>query len=291
MILVVGATGDLGGMIARTLLDRGHRVRILVRSGSPHEGLLSAGAEQVPGDLKDRGSLAAACSGVDAVVTTANSMGRGGADTIESVDRAGNRDLVDAAAAAGVERFVFVSAFGAGPDHPLPFLQAKGETEQRIRDSGMAWTVLQPNGFMDKLVGPVVGGPVVSGRPVVLVGEGRRRHSLIAMRDVAAYAVAALGHPEAAGRTLLLGGPEALSWRDVVAAFERQVGREVPVQTVPMGEQVPGLPGVISQLLAAFETYDSPIDMSEPADTFGVAPTSVEDFARDFLAASRTTVG
>lgn len=96
MILVVGATGMLGGTIARTLLERGENVRILVRPGSSYEHL--AGAEPAIGDLKDETSLRAACEGVEAIVTTATSASRGGADTIESVDRAGYRNLVDAAA-------------------------------------------------------------------------------------------------------------------------------------------------------------------------------------------------
>ena len=136
MILVVGATGELGGLIVRDLLRQGRQVRVLVRAGSSVDEL--AGAQPVLGDLKDAASLHAACAGVSAVVTTANSTARGGADTVESVDRQGNHDLIDAAAAAGVRRFVFVSALGADPAHPMPLLQAKGEAEQRLRDSGMA---------------------------------------------------------------------------------------------------------------------------------------------------------
>ena len=138
MILVVGATGDLGGLIARTLLDQGNPVRVLVRSRSRDGALVAAGAEAATGDLKDQASLRAACRGVDAVVTTATATARGGDDTIESVDRIGNRNLVDAAAAEGVHHFVFVSALGASPGHSMPLLRAKGETEQRLRDSGMA---------------------------------------------------------------------------------------------------------------------------------------------------------
>ena len=99
MILVVGGTGRLGGSIARDLLGRGKPVRVLVRPGSSYRELAASGAQPVIGDLKDAPSLHAACDGVDAVVTTANSLGRGEDDTIDSVDRVGNRNLVEAAAA------------------------------------------------------------------------------------------------------------------------------------------------------------------------------------------------
>lgn len=183
MILVVGATGQLGGTIAQMLLDRERPVRILVRPGSAYSDLVAGGAEAVIGDLKDPASLVSACQGVHAVITTANATARGGDDTIESVDRVGNRNLVDAATAAGVDIFVFVSALGASPNHPMELLRAKGETEQHLRDSAMAWTVLQPNMFLDKLPMAVVGGPALAGQPVTLVGEARRVHSMVAMRD------------------------------------------------------------------------------------------------------------
>lgn len=203
----------------------------------------------------------------------------------------GNRNLIEVAAAEGVRHFVFISALGASPQHPMPFLQAKGETEQRLRHSGMAWTVLQPNLFMDKLPLAVVGAPALAGQPVTLVGEGRRRHSLVATRDVVAYVTAALENPQAEGQTLLIGGPQPVSWRDVVAAFEQELGREVPVRTVPLGQPVPGMPDMITELLTALETYDSPLDMSALAAAYGVTPTSLADFVRGFVASTRQPVG
>ena len=112
MILVVGATGNLGGSIARALLTDGKEVRILVRPGSSYADLAHDGAEPVTGDLKEPASLRTACAGVDAVVTTANAIGRGGDATIESVDLQGNQPLIEAAEAEGVRRFVFTSVLG-----------------------------------------------------------------------------------------------------------------------------------------------------------------------------------
>ena len=89
MILVVGATGELGGLISQRLLEKGQEVRVLVRRPSPHEHLATAGAALAMGDLKDPASLVTACQGVDVVVTTANSVRRGGDDTVETVDRRG----------------------------------------------------------------------------------------------------------------------------------------------------------------------------------------------------------
>jgi NADH dehydrogenase len=151
----------------------------------------------------------------------------------------------------------------------------------------MTWTVLEPNLYMDLWVPAVVGGPALAGQTVTLIGEGRRRHSMIAVRDVAAYAVAALDRREAEGNTLVLGGPEPLSWRDVVAVFATELGRDVPIQTISPGEAIPEWPETMTQLMASMDTYDSPIDMSETAATYGVTPTSVVEFVHEFVSTSR----
>jgi uncharacterized protein YbjT (DUF2867 family) len=283
VILVAGATGRLGGVITRELLYRGEPVRILVRGGTPFDELVEAGAQPAVGDLTDARSLRFACEGADAVVTTASSASRGPEDTVDAVDRAGNQNLVDAAAAAGVRRFVFVSAAGASTTDANPFLQAKAETEEYVRKSGMSWTVLAPMPFMDVWFPAVVGRPALAHQPVTIVGEGHRHHSFVAVPDVAAYAVAALARPAAAGQTLVVGGPEAVTWRDVVAEFEGVLGRAVPIRSVAPGEPVPGLPPALAELLAHLDTYDSVVDMTQTARTYGVTPTSLCDFVVDFL--------
>jgi uncharacterized protein YbjT (DUF2867 family) len=297
MIGVIGATGIVGGMITRQLLERGkEEVRILVRRDSPTsqlvqrglatsaESLIEAGAQSVYGDLRDRASLAAVVEGVETVITTANSAMRGGADNPQSVDLEGNRNLIEAARDAGVEHFIFVSALGADPNHPAPFMQAKAQSEASLRESGMEYTILAPTPFMEVWPGLMVGMPALQGQPVTLVGEGRHRHSFISNRDVAAFAVAAVDHPAARNQYLAIGGPEPLTWRDVVATYERVLGRPISVQFVAIGEPVPGLPDPMPALLAGMETYDSAIEMDEIARTFDVPLTRLERFVREQVA-------
>jgi NADH dehydrogenase len=142
MILVVGATGLIGGKIARSLLERGREVRILVRPGSDARPLVEAGARPVPGDLKAPTSLATACRGVATVITTATSGSRGGADTPQTVDLDGNRHLVDAARGVGVGQCIFVSTIAADEDSPVPLLRAKAPAEAHLRRSGLSSTIL-----------------------------------------------------------------------------------------------------------------------------------------------------
>jgi len=280
MILVVGATGNLGGAVTRLLLAQGQPVRILARPQSNYQPLAEAGAQVVPGDLKQRNSLDAACQGVDTVITTANSFMRGGEDTVQTVDLRGNRHLIEAAKAGGVKQFIFVSVFPADASSPVPFFQAKGQTEAVLRESGIPHTILAPNGYMEMMLGEVVGRPALMGQPVTIVGGGRRKHSFTSAADVAAFILAAIGNPAAINQKLLLGGPQPLSYRDAVEIYERVLARPIPVRSVAAGSPVPGLPEKMAQMLAGMDTYDSPIDMTQTARTFGIHLTPLEEVAR-----------
>jgi len=168
-------------------------------------------------------------------------------------------------------------------DSPVPLFQAKARTEAYLRSSGLAYTILAADGFMDVWLPMIVIGPVLDGRPVTIIGEGRRKHSFIAVQDVGSFAIAAIGHPDAKNRHLPLGGPEAVSWRDVIATFERRIGREIPVVSLAPGQPLPGLPDIVSGLMTGLDTYDSVIEMAATARAFGVQLTTVDQFLLGML--------
>jgi NADH dehydrogenase len=288
MILVAGATGMLGGLITQQLLAQGKDVRILIRHNSPSaamaaqgmatsiQPLIDAGAQPIYGDLKDRGSLDRAMTGVDIVVTTANSVLRNGEDNVETVDCQGNRNLIDAAQAAAVEHFIFTSVLGAASSSLIPLVRCKAEAEVALQESGMAYTILSPNLLAEVWVGAVVDAPLKAGQPITLVGEARRVHSFVSIADVAAFAAATVENPAAHNARIAIGGPEAVSWRDVVAMTGQVLGRELPVRFVQPGEPIPFLPEAVRQSIAIQDTYDSPVPMAETTATYGVNPTPME---------------
>ena len=284
MNLLVGSTGLLGGTIARRLVAKGAALRVLVRSGSTDV----AGAEAVQGDLKDRASLDAACRGVSTVITSANSAQRGGEDNVTTVDTEGNLALIDAARQAGVRRFIFISAAAVDEASPVPLFAAKARAERHLRESGVEWTVVAPHVFMDVWFPAIVGSALAAGQPVALVGGGKRRHSFIAVDDVAAFAVAAVDNRAAANRRLLLGGPAALSWSEVVDLTSSITGGPVPSVTIPPGAPIPTLPPpvdqVVGNLAAGLEQQDVVFDTSELASEFGVTLTPAETVLRRMLA-------
>jgi uncharacterized protein YbjT (DUF2867 family) len=284
MLLIAGATGSLGNKITLGLLERGDTVRILARPSSNHASLKSAGAEVAIGDLKDPDSLDRACQGVEVVISTATASKRGD-DAIENVDLQGNQNLITAAERAGVKHFIFVSTLAASTDSPVPLFRAKAVAEQRLREGPMMHTILQANGFMDVWFPMLIESPAMSARPITLVGESRRRHSFVAEQDVAAFAIAAVRNPAARNATIAVGGPEPLTFRDVVRAYEEASGRTYQVRGVAPGEPIPGLPDFVSGLAASLESFDSMVPMAETARQYGVVLTNVRAFAKSRVVA------
>jgi len=283
LILVVGATGNLGGAIARVLLGQGRKVRVLVRPKSNYQTLVQIGAKPMFADLKDRKSLDPVCEGVETLITTANSALRGGEDNPITVDTEGNRNLIDAAKAAGVRQLIFVSMSGADPNSPVPFFKAKGKTEEYLRSSGIPFTIVAPNAFMDVWIAMVIGIPAVSKGAVTIVGDGRRKHSFISATDITEFVVKSINNPLAMNQRLAIGGPEPVSFSDAVAAFEKVLGREISINSLAPGQPIPGLPDLMAENLAGFEFFDSPMEMTELSKAFGVKLTSLEEFAKNFV--------
>jgi NADH dehydrogenase len=269
MNLIVGATGLLGGEICHLLRARGSRVRALIRPTADAGRLARLrdhGAEFVPGDLKDRASLDAACHGAGTVITTASAMlSRQPGDSIETVDRRGQLDLIDAAEAAGVRHFVLVSFAPFALDFPLQ--SAKRDVEARLQQSRMAYTILQPTCFDEVWLSPALGFDLPNAA-VQIYGGGHHRISWISAHDVARFAVAALDTPRALNAVIRLGGPEALSPLDVVQLAERITGRRFAVQQIPE-----------SGLRAKYESATDPMEKSFAALMLYYAAGDVIDMA------------
>lgn len=290
--LVVGATGLLGPDICRNLKEAGHSVRALIRptaDASKRGDLVGLGVELVEGDLKDPASLTRACTGVQAVISTASStLSRQAGDSIESVDRQGQLALVEAARRAGVDQFVFVS-FRENPRIQFPLTLAKRAVEQALKASGMAYTILQASYFMEVWLTPALGFDV-AGRTVRFYGDGSRPISWISYRDVARAAAAAVTQPVARNMVVELGGPQAISPRDVVRMFEAEGAGTIATESVPetaLESQMNTAPDSLQKSFAGLMltyTAGDAIDTAASGRLFPFRMTSVHDFITAQLA-------
>ena len=287
MNLVVGATGLLGSEICRLLAAEGKPVRALVRPTSDQDKvaqLESLGVEIARGDLKDRSSLNAACLGASAVISTASStLSRQEGDSIQSVDLEGQLNLIDAAKAANVSRFVLISFPPVDVEFPLQ--DAKRGVEKHLITSRLTYTILQPTFFMEVWLSPHLGFDAVNGKARVY-GSGANKMSWISFKDVAKFAVASLDNAQARNAVIKLGGPEALSPLEVVRIFEELQGRQFDVEHVPeeaLRQQRETASDPLQQSFAGLMLYYSRgdvIDMRDTLDKFSVQLSSVRDFAQ-----------
>jgi uncharacterized protein YbjT (DUF2867 family) len=291
MILIVGATGLLGGAICQKLASRGEKVRALVRTTSAKEkveALRSAGVELCVGDLKDPDSLAAACRGVDAVISTASStLSRQAGDSIESVDGAGQMSLVDEAKAANVGRFLFVS-FRRPPGLSFALGDAKGNIEKAI--ASMNFTVVQASYFMEVWLSPALGFDYANATARIC-GPGSSPVSWVSFVDVAEMCAVGIRHPAAERRTIEFGGPEAISLMNVVDRFERIGGKTFKVEHVPeemLRAQYEGATDSMQKTFAALmlgSVRGDAMDMRAVAEEFGIKLASVDEYAHGVLGA------
>jgi uncharacterized protein YbjT (DUF2867 family) len=239
-VLVMGATGYIGGRLVPELLARDHEVRAMARTPAKlDERPWRADVEVVQGDVFDEASLARACEGIDAVHYLVHSMGGGDGEDFAERDRRAAANVRDAAAAAGVKRIVYLGGLGDDDEELSPHLRSRHETGRTLAD------------------GPV---PVTELRAAIIIGSGSMsfemlRHLVevlpvmttprwvdtrvqpIAVRDVLAYLCEVLEVDATAGEVLEIGGPDVMTYRELmhtyaeVAGLRRRLIVPVPVLT------------------------------------------------------------
>lgn len=283
-VLVTGAGGFLGVHVCRELCRRGWTVRALAHSpAKAARRLAGLPLDIVVGDLRDLHVARRVVTGMGAVVhLAAIAIERG--QSYEEVNAHATTMLVAEARAARVERLVHLSQNGASSDSPHRFLQSKGMGEDAVRASALRWTVLRPSvifGREDEFVNVLA--RLVRLAPLVypLPGGGRARFQPVAVDDVARAVAAALDAPATIGQGYDLGGPEALTLREMVrrvllAMRVRRwlVGVPVPLirPLVALAQRLLPNPPVTTSLLALLE-LDNTVRGAALADVFAVTPT------------------
>ncbi|MEV6759242.1 NAD(P)H-binding protein [Streptomyces sp. NPDC051105] len=221
MILVTGATGTIGRDVVRQLAERGTKVRALTRD--PAKARVPAGVEVVRGDYGDPASLDAALAGARAAFLLRPPGPDAGEDAA----------LVAAARTAGVERLVKLSAVFTGDPASGPSAQWHVDGERAVRDSGLAWTVLQPSSFASNTL--TWREALRADQPVPnMTGDGAS--GVIDPRDIAEVAVRALLDAGHAGRTYVLTGPEAITVPGQATVLAEVLGRPVPTRDLSPDE-------------------------------------------------------
>lgn len=222
-ILVTGATGTVGSALVEKLASAGTQARALVRSREKAEGIEILGLEAMVGDLDKPETLKPALEGIEKVFLLS-------APDERQAELQGN--LVEAAKAAGVSHIVKLSVIGIGSGlESIALGRVHRQTEEEIERSGIAYTHLRPNGFMQNSLS--YAGTIKS-QGVFYAPLSDAKVSYVDARDVAAVAFYALTEEGHAGKAYEITGPEALSNFDMAREFSSVLGKEVKYVDVPV---------------------------------------------------------
>ena len=283
-VLVAGGTGFIGTNLVAELRARDHDVTVLARD--PDDADLPADVEAVAGDVTAYDSIESAVAGHDAVVNLVALSPlfkpKGGNEMHDEVHRHGTENLVAAAEAGDVSRFVQMSALGADPDGSTAYIRAKGRAETHVTDSDLDWVILRPSvvfgeggefvSFTKKLAPPVL---------TPLPGGGKTKFQPIWVGDLVPMLADCVVEDKHVGEAYELGGPEQLSLADVAKLAHGAAGRSVTVLPVPMalagiglsiGGKIPGFPMGADQYRSL--QFDNTTD-DNAVSAFGVDPAEL----------------
>jgi len=297
-ILVIGATGFVGGEIASKLALQNHKVAGLVRGGSAHpkaKQLLSAGIEIIAGDLRSPETLTHALKYAETVVCTATSMPSATDDGLQKIDHDGILALIEVAERQRVRKFVYVS-YSGNICEESPLETAKRECENRLLASRMDAVILRPSYFMEMWLSAALGFDPENGSARIY-GSGNAKVSYISAMNVADFGVVAALRQYAEKNAILeMGGSEPLSQLEAVRIFEEALHKKFKVDHVPteslksQNQSSDPLQKTFGALMLAYSKGDVVKGAAAIARQHGVVLRTVAEYASGFRTAATSIV-
>jgi len=292
-VTVFGGTGFVGNYLVDELLKQGHHPILLVRPGSKDKVDQPDQCTLVEGDIADRAAIAAAVTDADAVIYNIGILREFPSKgvTYQALHDEGARRVMDVAGESGVRRFVLMSANGARADG-TGYQRSKYQAEQYLGTTDLEWTIFRPSvlfgdprgrmEFATRLYRDIVRSPLPAPlffQGLLPTGAGMFRMSPIHVRDVAMMFVKSLEMQQTAGHVFALGGPDALTWKDILQTIARAAGTTKWALPAPV-LLLKGMAAVLDQYAFFPVTRDQLImlmegntcDGQEAFDTFGLEP-------------------
>jgi uncharacterized protein YbjT (DUF2867 family) len=291
-VLVVGATGQLGGVITSKLISSGTKVRALARNRD-RLARFAPGAEIAAVDLRDLSKLTEACRGIDQIVATANNnMGKGPTSPTRT-DLGAYQNLCAAVRNTGIRRLIYVSYKGVSQDAPVDIFRVKWYIEDAIRRSGVPYVMLRPTAFMEIWIDQILAKGIREKGVATIFGAGTNIANYISVEDVAEFAVKILSRAEVVNEAVDAGGPSNLSQNDLATLVERRLKasgkrRHVPVAALRLLPPVIRPFNEVAARLMTLGLYSATEAQAFPgwktsADRFGVAPRTVESYVEQMI--------
>ncbi len=288
MILIAGSTGFVGSHLAKRLVAEGERPRCLVRSQERASQTLPVEkVDLIIGDTTKPETLEKALQGVDILVHSAfitADLKQSRTNTYYGVNAVGTKNLVIAAKNAGVKKIVVVSGLGTKPATSGTYMQGRYLAEQQVKESGLAWSILQPSiqfgehaAFFKGLADLIRMAPVV---PVV--GTPKRKFQPIWVEDVVSCLVKQIREDSRNGNTYVVGGPEIFTYGEILDMLANRLGKKrlkapAPVPLVGIGatmmQAILPKPPITTAALTLF-SFENITDIDAVERDFGFKPLS-----------------
>lgn len=287
-VLVVGATGFLGGQVVDALLARGKTVRALVRPASDATALQAKGVQVVRGDMLDPPSLEAAMTGADAAISSAVGYTRRRTGSTVDTDTAGNRNLADAARATDLRRFVFTGILASDQAPEVPHFLDKTRAENYLAELGVPHISVRPGAYLDQVMAMTPGHGPASGR-IYSFGSPDVPMTWVLSVDVAAALAAAVDADADNAEHIDLGWDRPVTLRQVADLSAAQLGTPVKVRHIPwpLLNTLMGVLGKVDSraadsraMFAFFQTGRFVADPIRQAQLIGPVPTAENAVAR-----------
>lgn len=282
IILMTGATGNVGGEVVQRLAAAGVSIRALVRNRAKAGAIAGPNVELFEGDLSKPETLDRALKGVDKALLSSS----------PDPDQANlQNNFIDAAKRAKLSHLVKISALGAAPDSPISFGRWHAGTEQYLTRSGVPFTILQPNFFMQNTL---TFAPTIKAEGKFYGSMKDGKASFVDIRDIAAVAVGVLTNSGHEGKTYRITGPEAMSFGEVAARLSAALGKFVTYVDIPRAALVQamtgfGLPEWQAQGIADLYDWGSQGGFAELTDVVAAVgrkqPIAFDQFAKEFASA------
>ena len=263
LVSVFGGSGFVGSQIVRALAKQGARVRVAVRNPGRAYRLPMLGdvgqIEIVQANIRDAASVQRAMDGAEACVNAVAVLYESGRQKFSALHVDGARSVATAAAAAGIERFVQISAIGADADSPSRYAQTKAAGEAAVREVIPTATILRPSvvfGAADQFFNRFAQMAMIS-PALPLIGGGHTRFQPVFVSDVAAAAAMCVASADTAGRTYELGGPSVRNFRELMQLMLAQIEQSRLLVSVPF--RIARLLGIGGDLVAATGLIAPPI--------------------------------
>ena len=298
LVTVFGGSGFVGGQVVRALAKAGHRVRVAVRNPNLAYKMRMLGdvgqIEVVQANVRNAPSVARAVDGAEAVVNLVGILWESGRQKFQTLHVMGAKTVAEQAKAAGVTRFVQISAIGADANSSSKYQRTKAEGEAAVRAAFPGAVVIRPSivfGADDKFFNKF--GQMAALFPALpLIGGGETKFQPVFVGDVAAVVAKAVASPAAEGLTYELGGPAVYSFKDILEFILRETGRNRVLAPIPffaarligqVGDLLPINPPLTSDQVESLKT-DNVADNGLPGlAEAGVVPTAVEAIAPSYL--------